>query len=234
MLEYLRIALERSDEIDTEDSGELQKDFENFKSSLDTESKLTIVYDKGEDFEDDFEITFQGGVHSVSDESIGSIPAFFPVQIFSRSQIEAMANDPAKQRVILDAPIATELTTLRSQERDAISKIQALNTKIASARELEMERGTIISEIRNLTGQINSIEKHLGPLKEWLEWKAAKSKLTLADSELSEVLDEVEILFPKDDHEFEHQDTGTDAVKSVNKEIEKISELADQFASGLK
>ena len=57
-------------------------------------------------FEDNFEILYQAGSHSVSDDSVGSIPAFFPVQIFSRSQIEAMANDPAKERVILDAPIS--------------------------------------------------------------------------------------------------------------------------------
>jgi hypothetical protein len=233
LLEYLRIALERSDEIDTEESGELQKDFEKFKSTLDAASKLAIVYDKGEDFDDTFEIAYQEGTHSVSDESVGSIPAFFPVQIFSRSQIEAMANDPAKQRVILDAPISAQLTTLRGQEREAVSKIQSLNAKIASAGELEKERGTLISEIRNLTGQINSIEKHLGPLKKWLEWKAAKSKLTFADAEFSEVLGEIEYWFPEDGYDFEQHETGSDDVKAVNSEIKKVSELANQFAAGV-
>ena len=231
MLEYLRIALERSDEIDTEDSGELQKDFAKFKSTLKAGSKLTVVYDKGTDFDDTFEISYEDGEHSVSDASIGSIPAFFPVQIFSRSQIEAMANDPAKQRVILDAPIGTELTNLRGQEREAVSKIQSLNTKISSAGELEKERGTLISEIRNLTGQINSIEKHLGPLKEWLEWKAAKSKLTSADSEISKVFKEIEDWLPESGYDFKQHDAGTDEVRAVNKEIVNVSRLANQFAA---
>ncbi len=41
---------------------------------------------------------------------------------------------------------------------DLVGLIRAFESDIASAGELENERGALISEIRNLTGQINSIE----------------------------------------------------------------------------
>ncbi len=232
-LEYLRMGLDRSDEITTNESGELKRDFEKFKSTLLGTSKLTVVYNKGQDFEEPFEIVYECGKHSVSGDSIGSISAFFPVQIFSRSQIEAMANDPAKQRLILDAPITPELATLRSQERQAVSKIQDLNTKIASAEELEKERGSLISQIRNLSGQISSIEKHLGPLQEWLEWKTAKSLLTSADTTMSLILEEVANFFPEEGYNFEQLEAGVDQTKLVNEEIKNVSALATQFAANV-
>ena len=120
---------------------------------------------------------------------------------------------------------------MRGQERETVSKIQSLNAKIAFSAELEKERGTLHSQIRNLIGQINSIEKHLGPLKEWLEWKSAKSKLTSADANFSEVLATIENRFPEGGYAFEGHESGSDDVKAVNSEIEEIFGHANQFAA---
>lgn len=233
LLEYMRIVLERSYEIDTEDAGELQKDFEKFKSTLSNSSRLELVYSKGSDFDEPFLIEYHQNKCSVVGEEIGSISAFFPVQIFSRSQIEAMANDPAKQRQILDDPISEQLGALRIREREAISKIQELNTKLREASELGKSEAALTSEIRNLRGKIGSIEKHLGPLKDWFEWKSAKTELDSADDFTKESIEEISDWFSEEDLKFSLITKGKSDAWSVNEEIKEVSKLLGKFASDL-
>lgn len=233
VLEYLRIGLERSSEIDTENSGELRKDFEKFKSTLPPTSELVVEYDKGPDFDGIFKISHTVGTSLVVGEEVGSIPDFFPLQIFSRSQIEAMANDPAKQRLVLDDPIAAELNVLRSREREAVGKISELNSKIAAASELENERSSLIAAIRNHKGKIKSIEKHLGPLKGWLEWKAAKASLELADYKASEIFDEIDALLSDEKFSLARYESDDAEILAVNDEIEKVASLIDSFIKTL-
>ncbi len=191
LIEYLRLALQQQAALEADTKSQLYLDFQNVRDTLSSPGSLVkVTYDKGTDFKSQkIDLSVASGVAQGIDPTFGDLNTFLPVKIYSRGQIEAIANDPQKQASIIDDLIISHLEALRNEERDIVRRLKDLNESLRQEPEILAAKSKLIAEVSNLTAQINAIREKSGDLENWSKWNAEKQVLAAMYQAANDYLD---------------------------------------------
>ncbi|WP_037450509.1 TrlF family AAA-like ATPase [Sinorhizobium fredii] len=194
LVEYLRLALQQEAEIATDTKSQVYKDFLNVRDTLGLSgSSIEVIYDKGPDFKDQqVKLSVSDGTATGIDPELGDINTFLPVKIYSRGQIEAIANDPQKQASVLDDLVRASLEALNNEERDVVRQLRDLIESLKQEHEIAAARGKLIADISNLSGQIDAIKGKHSSLETWSRWSAENQFLAGMETAVGKHLKEIE------------------------------------------
>lgn len=187
LLEYLRIALGRTSEVPEA----LRADFESLQSTLQNGGSVSITYWTGSDYEqDEWQLDcFNGREPTVNgDAEVGRLDSFFPARVYSRSQIEEIANDPKRQRDILDDLNGAELQKLEGIERELVSTLQSKNSALSQYSDLQREQAELRSQILTLQARIKKVQDKSAALDGWQNWEREKRLISRFEALLEERL----------------------------------------------
>ncbi|TBC98932.1 TrlF family AAA-like ATPase [Rhizobium ruizarguesonis] len=179
LIEYLRLALQQESALQTDTKSPLYLDFQNVRDTLSLpDSLVEVTYDKGTEFKSQkIDLSVVAGVAQGIDPSFGDINTYLPVKIYSRGQIEAIANDPQKQASIIDDLIIAPLEALRNEERDIVRRLKDLNESLRQEADILRAKSKLVAELSNLNAQINAIKEKSGDLEKWSNWSSEKQFL---------------------------------------------------------
>lgn len=230
LIEYLRFALDRGAEV----PDGLTDDYNSLMSTLNDESEIEVEYDKGREFSGQEWFLSTKGLNPptvTGPGEVGSTTAFFPVNVYSRGQIEAIAKDPGKQRSILDDTIRTKLENLRAKEIELKAELRRLNQNLSRSGELLEMKGRLTAQIADLTGKIKHIESLATPIGVWSVWAQeadAQEEIEQIATNISEEIGETLTEEPLDDlhdyEEFENADVIEAYKTGVEGEIKLLTE----------
>lgn len=188
LVEYLRIALQQEAALGTDKNSQLLSDFNNVRDTLGLpDSRIEVTYNKGADFKHQkLNLVVVNGAAEPIDASYGDINTYLPTKIYSRGQIEAIANDPQKQASIIDDLILAPLEALKNDERDIIRRLRDLNESLRQEPEIATARAKLIADISNLNAQIEAIKGRSSGLEKWSKWNGEKQYLLGLESTAAE------------------------------------------------
>ena len=253
LLEFMRLALRRDKELQSELKGDNAKYYQLGDGSLLTENSLIrLVYRKGDtryrlnwDAKseiDSLEVQGEGGEWQ---PEVGEIESRFPAKIFSQKQIFALAQDTQALLKIIDkspevdyAHWQTEALSLNNQYEQKQSQINDLIDKCAQKNRLQ-------GECNDLRRQIAEIEKsgHKDILQIYRIRQAQVNAIKTTESTWQEMLDSLQTtaqdIAPAEIPEqifADHRDIYTD-LQSVNQQWQAITAqlltLAQQAQSNI-
>ena len=186
VLEYIRRILERESEI----IPSKKTDYQALMGTVSDTSHFELVFNKGGAHQNErWKIEVNGRRDPVlynteGKEEIADIRSFLPVNIYSKGQIEAIADDPTKQRNILDDFIKTEMRKLRSDEQTLILQLRDLISKFSREPSLKKDELELLAEVRNLQGKISRIETFATPIKVWRKWEKERRYIETVEADL--------------------------------------------------
>ncbi|MEF0938905.1 TrlF family AAA-like ATPase [Rhizobium sp. BR 362] len=188
LVEYLRIALQQEAALGTDKNSQLLSDFNNVRDTLGLPaSRIDVTYNKGADFKHQkLNLVVANGAAEPIDPSYGDINTYLPIKIYSRGQIEAIANDPQKQASIIDDLILAPLEALKNEERDVVRRLRDLNESLRQEPEIATARAKLVADISNLNAQIEAIKGRSSGLEKWSKWNAEKQFLLGLESSATE------------------------------------------------
>jgi len=232
ILEYLRIALGRSAEVHRD----LQEDFDSLRRTLEDGGGVSAAYCKGsmQDGQCWELFSAEGGNPSISpDEDVGRIDRFFPARIYSRGQIEAIANDPERQRLILDDLNQGELLKLQGMENDILSQLNAMNSGIQKAEKLRDEESELVAQALDLEARIKKVRDKAKPLNNWSDWSKEKRASDSYHKEFQEYVDEIDDVSEELPIEFEAYEENTSNAEQVRATAKFYFDLSNELKSAL-
>ncbi|MCJ9720132.1 hypothetical protein MOV66_02590 [Agrobacterium sp. SHOUNA12C] len=191
MIEYLRLALCQEGELEADRKSQLYEDFQNVRDTLSPSGSLIkVVYNKGTDFKNQkLTLTVETGKPLGIDPELGDINTYLPVRIYSRGQIEAIANDPQKQTSIIDDLIQAPLEGLKNEERDIVRQLRDLNESFREEAEIINAKGKLVADISNLKAQIEAIKAKHSKLEDWSKWNSEKQFLSGLETSAQALVD---------------------------------------------
>jgi hypothetical protein len=198
MVEYMRMALRQEHALEADTKSQLYADFSIVRDTLALPgSRIEVTYDKGKDFENQkISLSVDGGVATEVDSSFGDVNTYLPVKIYSRGQIEAIANDPQKQASIIDDLILAPLEGLRNEERDLVRRLRDLNQSLGQEADIATAKAKLVADISNLNAQINAIRGKHSSLEAWSKWNGEKQYLYGLEAAIASHLDRMVVQEP--------------------------------------
>ncbi|WP_242216865.1 TrlF family AAA-like ATPase [Shinella zoogloeoides] len=198
MVEYMRMALRQEHVLEADTKSQLYADFSIVRDTLALPgSRIEVTYDKGKDFENQkISLSVDDGVATEVDSSFGDVNTYLPVKIYSRGQIEAIANDPQKQASIIDDLILAPLEGLRNEERDLVRRLRDLNQSLGQEADIATAKAKLVADISNLNAQINAIRGKHSSLEAWSKWNGEKQYLYGLEAAIASHLDRMVVQEP--------------------------------------
>ena len=166
LLEFMRLVLERDEEILEPLEGETQQYFNIGGNNLLLEnSKVSLIYRKGEvryrlTWDAEMKNTSvkekKGGVWQSCDVEIRSL---FPVYIYSQKQIFELSKSPSALIDIVDKAPEVDAGTIETQHRDLVYRYKQIEGEQRELSDKIAEEKRLRSESNDLVRQIKQIEK---------------------------------------------------------------------------
>ena len=231
VVEYLRIGLDRVQEIPEE----LRADFENFRSTIASGGTIKVKYSKGPKFDDKVWTLASRSADApeVADDDIGSTKDFLPVRIYSRGQIEAIANNPDKQRAILDDVVREQLDILEAEEKGIVSELKQLNSSLKEADGHSVLRNKLVSQIKQLDAQVEYFEARSQDLVTWKKWEQEREALDETEFIVNEEFASLQALAESLSTLPNEYDLDTPNKDFVSKQKAKMSAVAAKYSREL-
>jgi energy-coupling factor transporter ATP-binding protein EcfA2 len=180
LIEYLRLALAQEADVEADVRSQLHADFQNVRDTLSFDgSEVEVIYDKGRDFGNQkIALSVAAGVAQGIEANFGDINTYLPVKIYSRGQIEAIANDLQRQASIIDDLVLAPLEALRNVERDTVRRLRDLNESFRQEADIASSRAKLIADISNLNAQIEAVKGKHANLEKWSRWNVERQYLS--------------------------------------------------------
>lgn len=235
LVEYLRIALQQEAALGTDSKSQLMMDFQNVRDTLGQPgSRVEVSYNKGAHFKDQkIALSVNNGMAVGIDSSYGDINTYLPIKIYSRGQIESIANDPQKQASIIDDLILAPLEGLKNEERDVVRRLRDLNESLRQGPDIALARGKLIADISNLNAQIEAIKGKSSSLEKWSRWNSEKQFIIGIETAASAHIEKFVATSFGSMFAYKHADTTGENPGFVKSHRENITKIMGEFHAEL-
>ncbi|MBB2713975.1 AAA family ATPase [Rhizobium sophoriradicis] len=231
LVEYLRIALEQENALGTDTKSQLFIDFENVRDTLGLPgSMVEVTYNKGADFKNQkILLSVENGLAKGIDASFGDINTYLPIKIYSRGQIEAIANDPQKQASIIDDLILAPLEALKNEERDVVRRLRDLNESLRQEPDVASARGKLVADISNLNAQIEAIQGRSSGLEKWSKWNGERQYLIGLEGAATEHVDRYSTTVVGNAFSYKEADQPGENTSFLNSHRQRVEKALSDF-----
>lgn len=245
LLEFMRLTLQRTEDIPEPLKRESQQYFNVGDSNLLTEdSKISLIYHKGHSR---YCLTWTAGTEDISlkqekngvwQSCDGEIKSLFPVYIYSQKEIFELSRSPSALIDIIDKAPEVGASTIKTLHRDLVYRYKQLEGEQKELNDKIAEENKLRGEFNDLAQQIEQIEKsgHKEVLQSYRERQEQLNELDNLEIQwkemsdrLSEVQDSIAPASFNEQHFTKHADF-LEFLRETNRKWQAIREKLGELA----